>query len=235
MKAVILAGGLGKRLRPLTEDRPKPLVEVCGRPILEWQIRWLKNYGINQFVMLLGYAKEKVIEFLGSGRKLGIEVAYVVEDEPLGTAGAIKNAESVLKNEDVFIVTNGDIITNLDPRPLVEALKRDPNAVAAIALVPMRSPYGVVKVENGYIKEFVEKPVLDYLINAGVYAMTPKIFEYLPEKGDIERTAFPKLASERKLVAHVYRDAYWKSIDTVKDLEEAAGALRELYPDLCRE
>ncbi|NPA96923.1 MAG: nucleotidyltransferase family protein [Crenarchaeota archaeon] len=234
MKAVILAGGLGKRLRPLTEDRPKPLVEVCGRPILEWQIRWLKRFGINDFVLLLGHAKQRVLEFLGSGRKLDIRVAYVVEDEPLGTAGAIKNAESVLKNEDVFIVVNGDIITDLDPRPMIETLLKNEKAVAAIALVPMRSPYGVVKVENGYVVEFVEKPILEHLINAGVYAMKPEIFEYLPEKGDIERTTFPKLASERKLLAHVYKEAYWKSIDTVKDLEEAAGMLHELYPDLCK-
>ncbi len=234
MKAVILAGGLGKRLRPLTQDRPKPLVEVCGRPILEWQIRWLKSFGINDFILLLGYAKQRVLEFLGSGKKLEINVAYVVEDEPLGTAGAIKNAESVLKNEDVFIVVNGDIITDLDPRPMIESLKKNGNAVAAIALVPMRSPYGVVKVENGYVAEFVEKPILDHLVNAGVYAMKPEIFRYLPEKGDIERTTFPKLASERRLLAHVYRDAYWKSIDTVKDLEEAAGMLHELYPDLCK-
>ena len=234
MKAVILAGGLGKRLRPLTEDRPKPLVEVCGRPILEWQIRWLKRFGINDFVLLLGHAKQRVLEFLGSGKKLDIRVAYVVEDEPLGTAGAIKNAESVLRNEDVFVVVNGDIITDLDPRPMIETLLKNEKAVAAIALVPMRSPYGVVKVENGYVVEFVEKPILEHLINAGVYAMKPEIFKYLPEKGDIERTTFPKLASEKKLLAHVYRDAYWKSIDTVKDLEEAAGMLHELYPDLCK-
>ncbi len=235
MKAVILAGGLGKRLRPLTEDRPKPLVEVCGKPILEWQIRWLKSFGITDFVLLLGYAKHRVVDFLGSGRKLDVNVAYVVEDEPLGTAGAIKNAESVLRKEDAFIVVNGDIITNLDPRPMVEALRGDPNAVAAIALVPMRSPYGVVRVEDGYIVEFVEKPVLEHLINAGVYAMKPAIFDYLPPKGDIEKTAFPRLAKERKLLGHVYREAYWKSIDTVKDIDEATTILKTLYPDLCKE
>ena len=234
MKVVILAGGLGKRLRPLTEDRPKPLVEVCGRPILEWQIIWMRSYGFRDFVLLLGYARERVIEFLGSGRALGIKVSYVIEDEPLGTGGAIKNAESVLRNEDMFIVMNGDIITNLDPRPLIEALKNDPKAVAGIALVPMRSPYGIVEVEDGFIKQFVEKPTLEYLINAGVYVMKPEIFEYLPDKGDIERTAFPRLAQERKLRAYIYKDVYWKSIDTVKDLEEAAAALRTIYPNLCK-
>ena len=234
MKVVILAGGLGKRLRPLTEDKPKPLVEVCGRPILEWQIIWMKQYGFREFVLLLGYAKERVIEYIGSGRSLDIKVSYVVEDEPLGTGGAIKNAESILRNEDWFIVMNGDIITSIDPRPLIESVVKDPNAVAGVALVPMRSPYGIVKVENGYVKEFIEKPTLEYLINAGVYVMKPKVFEYLPEKGDIEITAFPRLAQERKLKAWIYRDIYWKSIDTLKDLEEAAGALRRLYPNLCK-
>ena len=236
MKVAILAGGFGKRLRPLTEDRPKPLVEVCGRPILEWQILWLKQYGFTDFVLMLGYARQKVIEYLGSGKKLGVRVSYVVEDEPLGTGGAIKNAESVLKNEDLFLVLNGDILTNLDPRPLIEVVKNDPNAVAGIALVPMRSPYGIVKVENGYVVEFQEKPTLEYLINAGIYVMKPQIFDYLPEKGDIEKTTFPRLAAEKKLRAYIYpRDVWWKSIDTLKDLEEAASVLKKLYPDLCIE
>lgn len=232
MKAVILAGGYGKRLRPLTEDRPKPMVEVCGRPLAEWQILWLKSLGITEVVFLLGYAKEKVIEYFGSGKKFGVNISYVVEDEPLGTGGAIKNAEHILKNEDVFIVVNGDIITNLNPLEMVQMIKKD-NSVVAIALVYMRSPYGIVKLDGEYIVEFVEKPTIEYTINAGVYVMKPTIFEYLPEKGDIERTAFPLLASKRLLKGYVYKDVYWKSIDTIKDLEEASDRLRTLYPDLC--
>ncbi len=234
MKAAILAGGFGKRLRPLTEDRPKPLVEVCGRPILEWQILWLKRFKVDEFVLMLGYAKEKVIEYLGSGKRLGVKVSYVVEDEPLGTGGAIKNAESILRNEEIFIVVNGDIITDLDPRPMIEDLRKSKDVVAEIALVPMRSPYGIVEIENGYIRAFREKPTLEYLVNAGVYVMKPEIFKYLPEQGDIETTAFPKLASQKKLKGYIYRDCYWKSIDTIKDLEEVSSALKKLYPDLCR-
>lgn len=232
LKAVVLAGGLGKRLRPLTEDRPKILVEVCGRPIIEWHIYWLKRYGFNEFVLLLGHAKEKVISLLGSGRKYGARITYVVEDEPLGTAGAIKNAEGVLRNEEWFLVLNGDVITDLNPLALVEELKRR-GTVAVMALVYMRSPYGVVKLEDGIVKEFVEKPQLDYTINAGVYAMTPKIFSYLPERGDVEVTAFPKMASEGVLRGVVFDKVLWKSIDTIKDLEECEGALQSLYPDFC--
>uniref|UniRef100_A0A7C5YU32 Nucleotidyltransferase family protein n=1 Tax=Ignisphaera aggregans TaxID=334771 RepID=A0A7C5YU32_9CREN len=233
MKVVVLAGGLGRRLRPLTDDKPKAMINICGKPLIEWHIYWLKKYGFDEFVLLLGHAKEKVIEYLGSGRKLGVKVSYVIEDEPLGTGGAIKNAESVLKNEEWFLVINGDIVTDLNPINLVEDLNISNNIVASIALVYMKSPYGIVKVEDGYIKEFLEKPTIEYTINAGVYAMRSTIFNYLPEKGDIEVTTFPLLAKQRLLRGYIFRQTFWKSIDTIKDLEECENALGSLYPDYC--
>lgn len=233
MKVVVLAGGLGRRLRPLTDDRPKAMVSVCGKPLIEWHIYWLKRYGFNEFVLLLGHAKEKVIEHLGSGRRLGIKVSYVVEDEPLGTGGAIKNAESVLKNDDWFLVINGDIVTDLNPLHLIEDVRSSSDVIVSIALVYMKSPYGIVKIEDGYVREFLEKPVIDYMINAGVYAMKSKIFSYLPEKGDIEVTTFPLLAKQRLLKGYVFRQVFWKSIDTIKDLEECEDSLKALYPDYC--
>ena len=225
MKAVILAGGFGKRLRPLTIDKPKPLVEVAGKPILIWQIEWLKDHGIDEIVLLVGYLKDKIIEYIGSGKKFGVKVTYVVEDEPLGTGGALKNAESVLRNEEKFLVLNGDIITNLNPRKLLDNVGS--NIIVSIAAVPLRSPYGILSIDkDGYILRFEEKPILEnYWINAGVYAMTPQVFDYLPDKGDIERTAFPKLASEKKLKATRYSDVIWRSIDTYKDVEEAGKEL----------
>ncbi len=228
MKAVILAGGFGKRLRPLTIDRPKPLVEVAGKPILMWQIEWLRGYGIDEIVLLVGYLKDKIIEYIGSGKKFGVKVTYVVEDEPLGTGGALKNAESVLRNEEKFLVLNGDIITNLNPRKLLDNVGS--SIVVSIAAVPLRSPYGILSIdEEGYIVRFEEKPVLEnYWINAGVYAMTPEVFKYLPDRGDIERTAFPKLALEKKLKATKYINVVWRSIDTYKDVEEAGKELSTL-------
>ncbi len=227
MKAAIIAGGFGKRLRPLTLDRPKTLVEVGGKPIIQWQIEWLRKYGVDTIAVLAGYMKEKIIDFLGSGQKLGVNVVYVIEEEPLGTGGAIKNARGVLSNE-IFVAVNGDIITNIPVDKLVNELLSS-NALAVIALVPLKSPYGIVEIdENGYIKSFREKPVLgDYLINAGVYAMKPQIFEYLPDKGDIERDTFPKLAEEGLLKGVVFRDVYWRAIDTVKDVEEVGRELEK--------
>jgi len=225
MKAAIIAGGFGKRLRPLTLEKPKPLVEVASKPIIQWQIEWFKMYGVDTIVVLTGYLREKIIEFLGSGQKLGVNVVYVVEDEPLGTAGAIKNAEGVL-SDSVFLAVNGDIITNIPLDKLVNDLIKS-DALASIALVPLRSPYGIVEVDSeGNVKSFKEKPMIEeYLINAGVYAMKPQILQYLPRKGDLERSVFPQLAKEGLLRGVIFKDVYWRAIDTVKDVEEVSKEL----------
>lgn len=224
MKAAIIAGGLAKRLRPITEEIPKSLVEVAGKPVIEWQLRWLKANGVDSAVILAGYRYEKLIEFLGSGRRFGMSVTYVVEDTPLGTGGAIKNAEPYLSNE-VFIAVNGDVITDIPLNRLVEVVRSDETTMAAIALVPLKSPYGVVKTtRDGRVESFVEKPSIEeYLINAGIYAMRDRVFQYLPEVGDIERTTFPRLATEGRLYGVKFTGNYWKSIDTIKDVEEATN------------
>jgi len=236
LKAAIIAGGLARRLRPITEAIPKVLVKVADRPIIEWQIGWLKKQGVDTIVILAGYLHEKIIEFLGSGSKYGVKVVYVVEDEPRGTGGALKNAESIL-SDDIFIAVNGDIITNIPAKDLVLKLRKDEKAVAVMALVPLKSPYGIVRLDaEGHIREFMEKPVLkEYLINAGVYAMKPEVFKYIPDKGDLEKTTFPQLAKESLLKGMVYDNTYWRSIDTVKDIEEAskeisAGLFKSISP-----
>jgi len=112
MRALILAGGFGKRLAPLTNEVPKPLLPVAGKPILVRQIEWLRGQGFSDFVLAVGYLRHKVFEALGDGRRLGVRIFYSVEEEPLGTAGAIRNAEPFMR-DDVFIVLNGDVLTNL--------------------------------------------------------------------------------------------------------------------------
>ncbi|MGB9169700.1 MAG: nucleotidyltransferase family protein [Nitrososphaeraceae archaeon] len=223
MKAVILAGGLGKRLKPLTNDRPKPMIEVLNKPILEWQIRWFKKHNIDEIIICLGYLKETIIDYLGSGNKFGIKIGYVVEDTPLGTGGALKNTSSLLtgSTDDGFFMTNGDILTNLDPHRLCKENK------SSIALVPLRSPYGVVNIdENCDVIGFDEKPEIpDKWINAGVYYFTKEIFEYLPDNGNIETTALPAMAKDGKLKGIRFIDIFWRSIDSHKDIDEAAKEL----------
>jgi mannose-1-phosphate guanylyltransferase len=218
MQAVILAGGFGKRLAPLTSEVPKPLLPVGGRPILVRQIEWLRGFGVADVVLAVGYLKHKIFEALGDGRKLGVRIFYSVEEEPLGTGGAIKNAEPFI-TDDVFVVLNGDVLTNLSLDKLVETLG---DADGAIALVPLRSPYGVVEYDkDGYITHFREKPILEgFYINAGVYALRRRVLAELPDRGNIEETLFPRLAQQRRLKAVVYRDVFWKSVDSLKDLEE---------------
>lgn len=227
MLAVILAGGLGKRLRPYTDDVPKSLIEIRGKPIIQWQIEWLKKHGVSEFILLVGYKKEKIIDYLGSGGKIGVRVTYIVEDEPLGTGGAVKNAEHVLGKTNVFLLLNGDILTNLDPGKLVEKLIEGYYGV--VATIPLPSPYGVLEIENSRVKGFIEKPqIREYWINAGIYALKPEALEYFPEKGDLERTAFPEMAKRGVLGAVKYENVFWKSIDTFKDIEEASKTLETL-------
>ncbi len=222
IRALILAGGYGKRLRPLTLERPKPLIEIGSKKIIEWQIEWLKRWGIEDIVVAVGYLRTKIFEALGDGSRYGVRLYYSVEDEPLGTGGALKHAEIYLRDCEKIVVVNGDVITDIPIDDLIDELKDD--VIGVIALVPMRSPYGIVVVdEKNYVTKFVEKPMLDYLINAGIYVFTREVFKYLPERGELETYTFPRLASERKLKAKVFRNNYWRSIDSIKDLEEASA------------
>jgi mannose-1-phosphate guanylyltransferase len=223
MKAIILAGGYGKRLRPLTDERPKPMIEVLNTPIIEWQIRWFKKHGTKEMVICVGYLKEQIIDYIGSGTRFGVKVGYAVEEEPLGTGGALKNAESLLGGvgEDGFFMVNGDILTDLDPNKL-----RD-NKTASLALVPLRSPYGVVELDDhSNVTGFLEKPVIkDKWINAGVYHFTKDVFHHLPENGNIEMTALPNLVKSNKLQGIIYPNSFWRSIDSHKDIEDATKEL----------
>lgn len=221
MKAVILAGGYGKRLKPLTDERPKPMIEVRNAPIIEWQIRWLKRFGVSEIIICVGYMKERIIKYIGSGNKLGVKVGYAVEDDPLGTGGALKNAQSLLSGQSGFFLVNGDILTELDPNKLHDRPSQ------GIALVQLRSPFGVVEMDGQErVTGFVEKPQIpDRWINAGVYYFTQKVFDYLPDSGNIEVTALPALAKNGELRAVKYEHIFWRSIDSHKDIEEASREL----------
>ncbi len=223
MKGVILAGGFGKRLKPITDNRPKPMIEIIGKPIIEWQIKLLHKNNIKEIIICVGYLKEQIINHIASGNKFNVKVAYVVEEEPLGTGGALKNTQSLLKDEkNGFFMINGDILTNIKFNEL--AHKNDSNT---IAVVPFRSPYGIVDFNDQLtVTGFKEKPnIIDKWINAGVYFFNQDIFNYLPDKGNIETTALPVMANEQKLKAKKFENSFWKSIDSHKDIEESSKEL----------
>lgn len=220
MKGVILAGGFGKRLKPLTDDRPKPMIEILDKPIIEWQLKLLERNNIKEIIICVGYLKEQIINYVGSGNRFNVKVAYTVEEEPLGTGGALKNTQSLLKDaKDGFFMINGDILTNID---FVEVSQK--SSYNTLAVVPLKSPYGIVDFDEKLnVTGFTEKPnIKGKWINAGIYFFNEEIFEYLPDKGNIETTALPALAKEQKLKAKKFDNSFWKSIDSHKDMEEAS-------------
>ncbi len=225
MKAIILAGGQGKRMRPLTENVPKTMVEVGGKPFIYWNVKWLSSFGIHDFVLSLGYKKEALIDYLDSkAGELKARFEYSPEDEPLGTGGAVKLARKFIKNDKEFVVTNSDFITNID----VRKMNLHDSAVASVAVVPMKSPYGIVELNGAKVTAFRQKPVLpNILMNAGIYLMSEKIFDYLPEKGEFETGPFGKLTEQGRLNATNFAGSYWRTADTIKEVEEISGDIEK--------
>jgi len=227
MKAIILAGGKGERLRPFTNDRPKGMVEVLGVPILAYQVRWLLANGVTGILFSCGYYNEVIRDYFGDGAKLGVQIQYIIEETPLGRGGGMKLAFSHLAPEDdVVVVTNGDVITNFPLKDMVE-VHRATGAMGTIYLAPYFSPFGIVEIAEGdRVLGFREKPELPYWINGGVYVLNRAVEQHLPDKGDHEVTTFPMLAEQGQLRAYCSR-AYWQSVDTVKDLSVTARELEQ--------
>lgn len=219
--AIILAGGRGERLRPLTDDRPKVMVELDGKPIMAWQIEWLKSHGISKFVLTVSYKYEVVQKYFGDGSKFGIKIDYSIEETPLGRGGGIKKAfkSPLVSGEPDVVICNGDIITRLN---LKEMIKKHLNqkVLVSLLLVPYLSRWGVVKIdEQNHVIGFEEKPKLPYWINGGIYVFNKDVEPLLPEIGDHEKETFPKIPKEKFLG---FKDeGFWRAVDVVKDKSEA--------------
>lgn len=226
--AIILAGGKGERLRPLTNDRPKPMIEIAGKPILLYIIDQLKAAGITEIILTCSYLHEVIENYLGDGSKFGIHTHYSIEDTPLGRGGAIKKAMSFLPEGwgDVF-VTNGDQLWLLDIPAMVKKHQQR-NALVTDLVVPLRSPYGIVEFDSkDEIIGFKEKPTLPHWINAGVYIMNSEVERLLPDIGDHETETFPMLKKNRFIVFQSTN--YWRGVDTVKDKTEAEKEVKQIF------
>jgi mannose-1-phosphate guanylyltransferase len=220
VKAIILVGGEGLRLRPLTCNLPKPMVPIVNRPFLEHMVEHIKRHHIDEIILAICYLPDRIQSHFGDGSSFGVKLSYAVEQTPLGTGGAVKNSERFLN--DTFLVFNGDIFSDLD---LTETVKfhRAHKAKVTIALTPVDDPtaYGVVELDSqNRVKGFIEKPswdkVTSNLINAGIYVMEPEILELIPAgvHSMLERGLFPDLV-KRGIPFYGYRShAYW--LDTGK-------------------
>ncbi|MEM2959383.1 MAG: sugar phosphate nucleotidyltransferase [Candidatus Jordarchaeaceae archaeon] len=227
MQAVILAGGKGTRLRPLTVNTPKPLVPVGGIPIMEYTIRLLKKYGVKDIVISLGYLSEKFEEYFGDGSRLGVNLTYSYEKVPLGTAGAVKHAQRFIS--DTFIVASGDVLTDINLSDFLN-MHRKSGALASIALTRSINPtaFGIVfQDEDGFITRFLEKPgwgeVFSDIINAGYYIMEPEVLDLIPKEReyDFSKDVFPKMVSNSQKLFGYKISNYWMDIGTPQKYLEA--------------
>jgi len=220
MQAVILVGGEGTRLRPLTSSVPKTVVPLVDRPLIVYMLEWLRGHGVDDVIMSCGFLATGVREVLGDGSQLGLRLRFVEEPEPRGTAGALKFAESLL--DERFLMLNGDVLTDLDLTAQI-AQHEATGAVGTLALVPVADPssYGLVRLRPDHaVEEFLEKPSADEqldtnLISAGAYVLERSVLDLIPpdQKVSIEREVWPRLVGEG-LYGYADQHAYWIDIGT---------------------
>lgn len=224
MQALILAGGKGTRLRPLTVYTPKPIVPVVNRPFLLYQIDVLARAGIKDITLSLSYQPDKIEDLLGDGSEFGVNLRFVTEPSPMGTGGAYKFAAESIR--ETTVVFNGDILTDVDVSGII-AFHREKQSEATLTLVPVENPsaYGLVESgKDGKIKSFLEKPPAEALknlkvntINAGIYILEPTILDLIPkdENCSFEYTVFPAILEQKKpFYAFVMKKNYWRDIGT---------------------
>jgi mannose-1-phosphate guanylyltransferase/phosphomannomutase len=223
MKAVVMAGGEGTRLRPMTANQPKPLLPVVNRPIMEHVLRLLRRHGFTDTVVTVQFLASLIRNYFGDGAELGMDLQYATEETPLGTAGSVKNAESALR-DGRFVVISGDALTDIDLTDMAK-FHQDHGALVTVALkrVPNPLEFGIVIAdEEGRIDRFLEKPtwgqVFSDTVNTGIYMMEPEIFEHV-EAGvsvDWSSDVFPRLLEMGAPVYGYVADAYWEDVGTLE-------------------
>lgn len=236
MKAVVLCGGEGTRLRPYTYTVPKPMLWLGGRHILEYAIEHLRKSGIKDILLSVGYLKEQIMDHFGDGSKFGVNIDYLVEDEALFTAGSLYPHKDKLKDER-FLVFMGDHVTNINIEKFLKTHEKT-GALATIAVKKKKLSleYGIIEgnEKTKILRSFQEKPVMNYLINTGMYILEPKALEYIKPKEDFAKNVFPRmLEAKEKLAFYKFSREYWIDIGRVKDYER----MRELFSviDLARD
>jgi len=220
--AVIMAGGRGSRLNPLTEKTPKPLLKIGGKPVLEIMVERLKSAGFREIVITVHYLNHMIEEYFGDGHRFGVDITYHPEDQPRGTAGALIELRRYF--DSPFLLVNGDILTKCDFRAMLEFHKHH-SAQMTVGTVPytVDMPYGIVEVDGERLAGVTEKPRFDFMINAGIYVISPQVFELVvPPTGTLDMPDVIAKLMELKqhVVAFPIRE-YWLDIGRHPDLEKA--------------
>ena len=221
MKAVIMAGGEGTRLRPLTYNQPKPMIPMANRALMEHVVALLRRHGFNEIVVTVGFQANAIQTYFGNGDEFGVEIVYANEESPLGTAGSVRNAMKQLG--EPFLVISGDVLTDIDLAALVNFHYKK-KAVGTMALRSVANPleFGIVMVaEDGSVERFLEKPtwgqVFSDTINTGIYVFEPEIFDYIGSgEVDFSSEVFPRLVAEGQLLYGYLTEGYWEDIGTLE-------------------
>jgi mannose-1-phosphate guanylyltransferase/phosphomannomutase len=222
MKAVIMAGGEGTRLRPLTSNQPKPLMSLANRPMMEHVVKLLRRHGFQDIVVTLAFLPQTIRAYFGDGSEFGVRMVYATEETPLGTAGSVGNAKDEL--DDTFLVISGDVLTDIDLSAVI-AFHQEKKAVATLGLKSMDNPleFGIVITrDDGTIERFLEKPtwgqVFSDTVNTGIYVLEPDVFDYIPEGQvvDFSESVFPKMLADGKTLAGHVAEGYWEDVGTLE-------------------
>jgi dTDP-glucose pyrophosphorylase/CBS domain-containing protein len=227
LQAVIMAGGKGTRLRPLTEDMPKPMLPVGNRPIMEHIIEQMRDAGIQNVNVTTHYQPEKITDYFGDGQQFGVKLNYVAEDRPLGTAGALGLMEPTT---EPLLVINGDILTQVDFRAML-AFHREHQADLTVGVrrYDFQIPYGVVESEGVFVKQLKEKPAMKFLVNAGIYLLEPSAISSIPRNQHFDMTdLIEMLIAEGRPVASFPIVEYWLDIGRHADYEQAQEDIKAM-------
>lgn len=228
LDAVIMAGGKGSRLMPLTSDTPKPMLEIGGKPIIEYNIDLLKNYGIENIHISVNYLAEKLTSYFKDGKEKQLNISYLTEDKPLGTIGALTGVEKF--QNDYVLLMNSDLLTNIDLDAMFRSFQND-NADMIIATTDyqVQIPYGVIETENNRITALKEKPTYTYFSNAGIYIFKRELVDLIPENTFFNATDLLDLIlAKNKTVLHYSIKNYWLDIGKHQDFEKAKTDIKSL-------
>jgi len=220
VQAVIMAGGFGRRLLPLTEDTPKPMLPVGGKPVMEHIIEQLRGAGIKHINISTYYKSEVIMNYFGDGSRFDVDLKYINEDQPLGTAGALGLIKEV---NGPLLVINGDVLSQINFRAmLIYHQEHKADLTVAVSKYDLKVPYGVVESDGVFVREVVEKPTLTFFVNAGIYLLEPSVYNYIPKNESLDMTdLIGRLIEEKRLVVSFPIVEYWLDIGRHVDYRKA--------------
>ncbi len=220
LQAVVMAGGFGTRLRPLTEHTPKPMLPIAGRPLIEHIVAQLRNTGVRKINISTHFQSEKIVDHFGDGTDFGVDISYVKEEQPLGSGGALG---LMVPPKDPILVINGDILTDIDFRAMHQ-FHQDNAAMMTIAVrrYEVQVPYGVIETEGPLVRGLREKPQLTFMVNAGIYLLEPEVYRYISANEHMHMTDLvDRLLEQKEIIASFPVREYWLDIGQHADYERA--------------